>query len=175
MNIFTTLARWHDRLTQLGYYLACLALAIIFGAYIVEVFGRYFFNAPQWWASEAVSYSLCAGTFLMMPYVTWKKGHVAVSLIFDILPRSAVAPAVWLTYLMGAVACGFATWISADETLRQWLNDIHIMAVKPVPKYLVSIFIPFGFASSTIHFLRLLDYRAIDPDAASTAGGFGEG
>ena len=174
MKCFTRLAHWHDEVTQLGYYLACLALAIILGAYLTEVFGRYFFNAPQWWASEAVSYSLCAGTFLMMPYVTWKKGHVAVSLIFEILPRSAVPPAIWLTYLMGTAACGFATWISAEETLRQWLNDVHIMAVKPVPKYLVSVFIPFGFASSTIHFLRLLDWRAINPDTAG-AGGFGEG
>ena len=60
------------------------------------------------------------------------------------------------------------------ETLRQWINDVHIMAVKPVPKYLVSVFIPFGFASSTLHFMRLLDWRAIDPDTAGALGGFGE-
>jgi hypothetical protein len=47
------------------------------------------------------------------------------------------------------------------------------MAVKPVPKYLISIFIPFGFASSTLHFIRLLEFKAIDPDNLS-AGGFGE-
>ena len=175
MKIFTTLARWHDWLTQFGYYLGCLALAIIFGAYIIEVFGRYFFNAPQWWASEAVSYSLCAGIFLMMPYVTWKKGHVAVALVFDILPKPAVRWAVWITYLMGFLACGFATWITFDETVRQWVNDVHIMAVKPVPKYLISVVIPFGFASSTLHFLRLLDWRSIDPDTAGALGGFGEG
>ncbi len=174
MKCFTTLGRWHDGLTQFGYYLGCLALAIIFGAYIIEVFARYFFNAPQWWASEAVSYSLCAGTFLMMPYVTWKKGHVAVALIFDILPRGGVRPAVWLTYIMGFAVCAFATWITFDETHRQWVNDVHLMAVKPVPKYLISMFIPFGFASSTLHFMRMLDWRNIDPDTASSAGGLGE-
>ena len=100
---------------------------------------------------------------------------MAVSLIFDVLPRPAVRPAVWITYLMGFVACGFATWITFDETLRQWINDVHIMAVKPVPKYLISVFIPFGFASSTLHFLRLLDWRAIDPDNTGALGGFGEG
>lgn len=172
--MIAVLCRFHDWLTRLGYHLACFALAVIVGAYSIEVFARYFFNAPQWWASEAVAYSLCAGTFLMMPYVTWKKGHVAVALIFDLLPRSAVRPAVWLTYLLGLLACGGAAWISADETLRQWINDVHIMAVRPVPKYLISVFIPFGFVSSTIHFLRLLDYRTIDPDRIGPTGGFAE-
>ena len=80
--------------------------------------------------------------FLMMPYVTWKKGHVAVALIFDILPKPAVRPAVWFTYLLGTLACALATWITGGETLRQWVNDVHIMAVEPVPKYLISWVIP---------------------------------
>jgi TRAP-type C4-dicarboxylate transport system permease small subunit len=52
VEVFT---RAHDALTEFGYYFGCLALAVIFSSYIIEVFGRYFFNAPQWWASEAVS------------------------------------------------------------------------------------------------------------------------
>ena len=173
MGCYRTLIRWHDQLTVVGYYLGCAALAIIFGAYIIEVFGRYFFNAPQWWASEAVSYSLCAGTFLMMPYVTWKKGHVAVALIFDMLPENGARVALWLTYLLGTLACGFAAWITMEETIRQYVNNVHLMAVKPVPKYLVSVFIPFGFASSTLHFLRLLEFKAIDPN--NSGSGFSEG
>ncbi|MBB42375.1 MAG: hypothetical protein CMM44_01275 [Rhodospirillaceae bacterium] len=170
MNYFFNL---HDKITQAGYYLACLALASIFGAYIIEVFLRYFFNAPQWWASEAVSYSLCIGTFLMMPYVTWKKGHVAVAIIFEILPLVAVKPVIWLTYLLGFLTCALSAWFCFDESWRQWTNDVNIMAVKPVPKYLISIFIPFGFVSSTIHFMRFMNYNNIDIKSASTTGGFG--
>tara|TARA_Y100001936_G_C16078297_1_gene675705 strand:- start:1235 stop:1756 length:522 start_codon:yes stop_codon:yes gene_type:complete len=173
MSFYRTIIRWHDQLTVVGYYLACAALAIIFGAYVIEVFARYFFNAPQWWASEAVSYSLCAGTFLMMPYVTWKKGHVAVALIFDMLPRNGAKVALWLTYLLGTLACGFAAWITMEETIRQYVNNVHLMAVKPVPKYIVSVFIPFGFASSTLHFMRLMDFKTIDPD--NIGSGFSEG
>ena len=165
------LARFHDWLTQVGYYAACLALAVMLGAYTIEVFGRYFFNAPQWWASEGVSYSLCIGSFLMMPYVTWKRGHVAVTLIHEVLPRPAVKWVALLTALMSVVACGLATWVTAGETLRQWVQDVHIMAVEPVPKYLISVFIPFGFASSTLHFLRHLDWR--QSDVAAPAGQIG--
>lgn len=165
------LERGHDWLTVAGYYLACMALSGIFGAYIIEVFARYFFNSPQWWASEAVSYCLCACTFLMMPYVTWKKGHVAVALIFDLLPSNASRIAIWLTYLMGMMFCGLATWITMEETARQYINNIDLMAVKPVPKYLISVFIPFGFASSTLHFLRLLDFKSIDPGISAKTSG----
>ncbi len=171
MNLYRTFERSHDWLTVAGYYLACIALSIIFGAYIIEVFGRYFFNAPQWWASEAVSYSLCACTFLMMPYVTWKKGHVAVALIFDLLPTKGSRIAMWFTYLLGFIFCGFATWISLEETVRQYVNNIDLMAVKPVPKYLISIYIPFGFASSTLHFMRFLDFKSIDPDGSAKITG----
>ena len=76
---------------------------------------------------------------------------------------------MWLTYLMGFIFCGFATWISLEETVRQYVNNIDLMAVKPVPKYLISIFIPFGFASSTLHFMRLLDFKSIDPDGSAKA------
>ncbi len=162
------LARAHDGLTQVGYYASCLALAIMLGAYSIEVFARYFFNAPQWWASEAVSYSLCIGAFLMMPYVTWKHGHVAVTLIHDVLPKPAIGVVKGLTALMSFIVCALATWITFGETHRQFIEDVHIMAVEPVPKYLISVFIPYGFASSTLYFLRQLDGRG---GLAGPAGG----
>lgn len=170
MSVLTLLGRLHDDLTKAGYHAACLALIIMFGAYTVEVFGRYLFNAPQWWASEAVSYSLCIGAFLMMPYVTMQRGHVAVGLIFNVLPKRAVVPMLRFTVAMGVIACALAAWITLDETVRQFSENVHIMAVKPVPKYLISIFIPFGLISSAIHFLRMLFARDLDPGQTAGAG-----
>ena len=167
--MLTPLTRFHDWLTGIGHHLACLAIAVMLGSYTIEVFARYFLNWPQWWAAEAVSYSLCIGTFLMLPYVTWKKGHVAVTLIFDILPKPVAKAVLWFTVVMSVVACGLATWITFGESWRQYVEDIQMIAVKPVPKYLVSMFIPFGFASSTLHLIRHLDWRALNP-AGPTGG-----
>ncbi len=161
--MLTSLAQFHDRLTEFGYHLACLAIAIMLGSYSIEVFARYLLNWPQWWAAEAVSYSLCIGTFLMLPYVTWKKGHVAVTLIFGLIPKPVAKVVLWLTVVMSVAACGMATWITFDESWRQYVDDIQMIAVKPVPKYLISMFIPFGFASSTLHFIRHLDWNTLDP------------
>lgn len=157
----STLGRAHDKLTDIGFQLSKLALGIIVFAYCFEVGARYLFNAPQWWADEAVSYSLCIGCFLMMPYVTRDKGHVAVTLIVDTMKAANARRLYWFIYLLGFLACAAATWFSLDENIRQIDQDVYLMKVKPVPKYLISIWITYGFGSSTLYFLRMLDYRKI--------------
>ena len=152
----------HDRLTDVSFQLGKLCLAIILFSYCFEVAARYFFNAPTWWADEAVSYSLCIGCFLVMPAVTRDKGHVAVTFLVDMLSPSKGKPAYWVIYLLCFLACAFGFWINLDENVRQIVKDVHLMKVKPIPKYWISIFITYGFGMSALHFLRMLDYRTIE-------------
>lgn len=163
------LARAHDGLTDVSFQFAKLCLGIIVFAYCYEVGARYFFNAPTWWADEAVSYSLCIGCFTMMPYVTREKGHVAVTLIVDLMSPRRARPVYWFIYLLGFLACAAAAWISLDENIRQVVKDVNLMKVKPVPKYWISTWITYGFVSSALYYLRMLDYRKIG------AGGGTEG
>ena len=161
------LARVHDGLTDVSFQFSKLCLGIIVFAYCFEVAARYLFNAPTWWADEAVSYSLCIGCFTMMPHVTREKGHVAVTLIVDMLPPARARPIYWFIYLLGFLACAFAAWISLDENIRQIVKDVYLMKVKPVPKYWISVWITYGFASSALYFLRMLDYRKIAAGAGT--------
>lgn len=155
------LGRAHDGLTLLGFHLSRVCLAIIVFAYCYEVFSRYFFAAPTWWSDEAVSYSLSIGCFLMMPYVTREKGHVAVTVLLDLLSPERRRMFDAFIYFVGFLACAAATWISLDENIRQVVKDVHLMKVKPIPKYWISVWITYGFASSAIYFLRLLDPRGV--------------
>lgn len=47
-----------------------------------------------------------------------------------------------------------ATWISANETLRQFNQGITTISAYPIPKWWVSIFIPYGMLSAALYFLR---------------------
>jgi len=154
-------ARAHDGLTDVSFQFAKLCLAIIVFAYCYEVAARYLFNAPTWWADEAVSYSLCIGVFTMMPHVTREKGHVAVTLIVDLMSPRNARPVYWLIYLLGFLACVAAAWISLDENIRQVVKEVNLMKVKPLPKVWISGWITYGFASSALYYLRQLDYREI--------------
>lgn len=156
-----TLMRVHDGLTRLGFHLSKLCLGIIVFAYCYEVFARYFFGAPTWWSSEAVQYSLCIGCFLMMPYVTKEKGHVAVTVLLEMLEARKARIVYWLIYLVAFLVCAAATWISFDENIRQIVKDVHLMKVKPIPKIYISAWITYGFASSALYFLRMLDPRTL--------------
>ena len=160
-EVLSALARFHDGLTRLGYHLSKICLGIIVFAYCYEVFARYFFSAPTWWSSEAVQYSLCIGCFLMMPYVTKEKGHVAVTVILEMIADDRSRILYWLINLVAFLVCLAATWISLDENIRQVVKDIHLMKVEPVPKIYISAWITYGFASSAIYFLRTLDPRAL--------------
>ena len=165
----SALARVHDGLTRAGFHLSKLCLGIIVFAYCYEVFARYFFGAPTWWSSEAVQYSLCIGCFLMMPYVTKEKGHVAVTVLLEMVDARKARIVHWLIYLAAFLVCVAATWISLDENIRQVAKDVHLMKVKPIPKIYISAWITYGFASSALYFLRMLDPRA--PGAEKPAAG----
>lgn len=167
MNV---LLRAHDKLTDYCFVVSQLCLGIIVFAYCFEVAARYIFNAPQWWADEAVSYSLCIGCFLMMPHVTRTKGHVAVTLIVDTMRGDGARMLYWFIYFLGFLACAVGAWIGLDETIRQYVQDVHLMKVKPVPKFLISMWIPFGFASSALYFLRMLDYSKIAAEGGADTG-----
>ena len=151
-----------DGLTDLGYHLSKICLAIIVFSYCYEVAARYFFNDPTWWADEAVSYSLCIGCFLMMPYVTREKGHVAVTFLVEMLSPAKAKPVYWFIYLLCFAACLLGFWINLDENIRQIVKDVHLMKVKPIPKYWISCFITYGFGMSALQFLRMLDYRKLE-------------
>ena len=64
-----------------------------------------------------------------------------------------------LRYLIGALAvaaCLAATWITGTETWRQYAQGVWTLSALPIPKWWVSILIPYGMLSSALHFLRQL-------------------
>ncbi|MGE0747687.1 MAG: TRAP transporter small permease [Rhodospirillales bacterium] len=158
-KLLDNLAGLHDAVTMATFQLSRVCLGIVLFSYCFEVVARYFFNAPQWWADEAVSYGLCIGAFTMLPYVTKEKGHVAVTLIVERLSPGPARVWTWMIYLVGFLTCALATWICLDETVRQIVDDVYLMKVRPLPKWWISIFLVYGFGSSALYFLRLLSPR----------------
>ena len=63
----------------------------------------------------------------------------------------------------GAAACLLATWITANATIEQISLGIETISAYPVPKWCVSIFIPYGMLSAGLYFLR--DLIAGEPAA----------
>jgi TRAP-type C4-dicarboxylate transport system permease small subunit len=155
------LLRAHDTITTIGFEISKLCLVVIVFSFSYEVVARYFFGAPVWWANEVVSYALCIGVFLAMPEVTRRNGHVAVTVIPEILPLKYRAILMACIQAVGFLACIAIAWMSLNQNVSQYLRDAMIIAaVRPIPKVYISVWITFGFVSSAIYFLRNLDLRA---------------
>lgn len=143
-------------MTQATFVLAIVCLAVIILAFCFEVVSRYAFNAPTSWALAVTSYLLCLMIFAALPEMTRTSSHVAITMVLERLPRAAVVHARRLINALGIIACGLATWITADEAFVHYVRDIWTIQSWPIPKWLISGFIPYGFASAGLYFLRLL-------------------
>ena len=144
----------HDRLTQFAAALAGIGLICIVASYTYEVITRYFFNAPTAWVSDFVSYGLCASVFLALPKVTKDKGHVAVTILVDIMPAKITDIVHSCISLVGFACLGFAAYVSLQENIRQYTKNIETLAIVPVPQWWISSFITFGLALSALYSLR---------------------
>jgi TRAP-type C4-dicarboxylate transport system permease small subunit len=148
------LARAHDGLTRLGFTLAKLCIAGIVVSYSYETIARYFFSAPTWGSNEVVGYALCIGTFLAMPEVTRRGGHIAITFVLELLgPRAGRILGI-ATAVTSGVVCLLVAWMSYGENVRQIANEVMLVRVEPIPKVWISAWITYGFLSSGAHFLR---------------------
>ncbi len=156
IRIARRLCDLHDRLTVAGFAIAAAFVGALAAAFCYEVAARYFFSAPTAWTYDVGCYLLAAVIFLAMPEMTRRGAHIHVSLIFDYLsPRGTRA----LRRLVGALAiaaCLTAAWFTGSETWRQFSEGVWTLSALPIPKWWVSILIPYGMLSSALHFLRQL-------------------
>jgi TRAP-type C4-dicarboxylate transport system permease small subunit len=148
------LARIHDAVTEIGFRLALLVLAVIVVCYSYEVVARYLFSAPTTWASPFVSYGLCASIFLTMPELTRRSAHISLNLIDGMLHPNSARILHRIIRLGAALTCFMAAWITFEATWSDYDFGILTNTYFQVPKWWVSTFIPYGMASSGLYFLR---------------------
>ena len=156
------LVRWgriaHDYLTDLSYVLAAVAITLMGAIYSMEVVLRYFFNTPTRWSTETVANLMLMMLFLSLPHATRSMNHIAVTLVVDLFPRQA-AMVDRVLNTIGMVLCGLVAYVSFGENVRQYVNMIETSGNIPIPKWWLSIWITYGFASMAIWYLRMIFER----------------
>lgn len=148
------LADLHDAITSASFAGAAAVLGAIAFSFCYEVTARYAFDAPTSWANAFVSYLLCAAIFLAVPELTRRRTHVAINLLVDRLSPGSALLLNRVIRASSTAACLLATWISGNATFDQFALGIDTISTYPIPKWWVSIFIPYGMLSSGLYFLR---------------------
>ena len=148
------LANLHDGLSKLSFAAAMFALSVIAASFCYEVAARYFFNAPTIWANPFASYALCASIFLAMPELTRTSSHIALNFLEDVVAPAQARRLRSGLQILSAGACGLAAWITAEAAWNDYAVGIVTNTYYPIPKWWLSAVIPYGMASSAVHFLR---------------------
>ncbi|WPZ23959.1 TRAP transporter small permease (plasmid) [Sulfitobacter faviae] len=143
-----------DALTWVGFLSGTTALGAIVLIYAYEVISRYMFGAPTMWASDFVSFLLLISVFATAPWLTREGGHVAVTILPDMVPalRKAI---LRVGFLVAAGVCLWATWICAGENFYLFQRGTSTLTTIRIPKWILSTFITYGLLNSGLYFIRL--------------------
>ncbi|MEQ8488267.1 MAG: TRAP transporter small permease [Marinovum algicola] len=153
-----------DSLSKLGFVLGSTALGLIVAIYAFEVMSRYVFGAPTLWASDFVSFLLLISVFATAPWLTREGGHVAVTIVPDLLPR-------WRELLLrggffiAAAVCLWAGWICLGENIHLYNRGTSTLTTIRIPKWILSAFITYGLVNSGLYFLRL-GFGRLEPEVS---------
>ena len=148
-------ARYLDTVTRLSFHVSATALAAMLLLVVNEVGMRYFFNAPTTWSMDVNQWLFALATMMALPEITRVNGNVAITILIERMPEQRRRLAMRLILLVSFVACLVACYIAGSETLRQFKYNIMTTWVHPIPKWWISLCIPFGFLLSALQFLRL--------------------
>lgn len=147
------LCKAHDAITDLGYLLSSLSLALMLTIYCTEVIVRYLIGVANPWANDMFANFMVISVFAMLPHLTRNSYHISLTLLVELLPNSERTLDRFIT-IAGVLICGLVTWMSYQENVRQVAMGVRTMQNHPLPVIWWSIFITYGFGSSAIYFLR---------------------
>ena len=169
----TTLSRLlalHDGVSRIAWYTASGALGLVVAIFSYEVISRYMLSAPTRWASDVVSFLLLATVFLAAPWLARTQGHVAVTILPDLLPPGAQRALVAAGYLIGAGVCFWAAWICVTETmLLQQRNTMTLTSFR-IPKWWLLVVMTYGLLDCGLQFIRAASARLAGSDRRVSAG-----
>jgi TRAP-type C4-dicarboxylate transport system permease small subunit len=155
-SLATRLAAAHDAVTKFGCVVAGVLLVVIVLSYCYEVVARYFFSSPTTWATAVVSFLLCYIVFLVIPELSRQRSHIYISIVLDVLPKRVSRILLLFGYAIAAGACLLAAYFCFDATMAQYTRNIMTVSEWSVPKWAISVVIPYGFLSTSIYYIRHL-------------------
>ena len=161
----------HDAVSRAAWYGAAIALGLVVAIFTYEVISRYLLAAPTRWASDVVAFLLLATVFLAAPWLARTQGHVAVTILPDLLPPGAQRAVIAAGYLVGAAVCFWAAWMCVTETVLLQGRGTMTLTSFRIPKWWLMVVMSYGLADCGLQFIRAAAARLADGRAGVPSGG----
>ncbi|MDX5376044.1 MAG: TRAP transporter small permease [Halomonas sp.] len=124
MPLVAGYVRWMDRLSRSAAYLAAVMFIAGVAAICHMVFVRYVLGMSTSWQTEFTIFSVTGAMLLGSPYVLMTGGHVAITLLPDLVGGIGQRIMQWIASLFGLAFCAaltYGSWVYGAEAWHgQW-------------------------------------------------------
>lgn len=139
-------------------WLLAIAARLLIGALVLlvvaDVAVRNSGLRPLAWAVNTSEFLLLYITFLSMPWLVRKKGHVFVEFLRIALPRQAKQVLSRVVYLACMVLCLYIGWVALNSMLLAIERGTYEMRTFDIPKWVVFAPMVLAFGLSALEWLR---------------------
>ena len=152
------LGRIGQRFDQLLIGISGCSLFLMMLTVTADVVLRYFLNSPLIWAHDLVSLYLLGFTIFLGLNAAMRHGdHIAVDLVFNLLPGRSRAVASLIIYLVASAVFAVFFWVTLNATWVSFIRDEQISGLIAWSIWPSNLPAPIGFAAV----LMTCFYRAL--------------
>lgn len=141
--------------------IGCVALFAMMCLTVVDVAGRYLFNAPILGAFEMTEFMVLVMVFSFLGYAQAQKAHVTVDIFFDRFPEGLKHGLSIVSYLICLIISAIIFWMAVGKGIETFHSGEKPLNL-PVPDYPFVFFLALGALVMCVEFLRDL-IRKLSP------------
>lgn len=162
-SVLDRLERWIDRGALGLAMVAGLAILAMMALTCVDVFLRYFLNAPIEGTFDLTQMLMVVIVFFALAYCGWTGGHVVVDLLREVLPKTLLVPLAVMVNIAGAAVMLAIAWQSL-LTAQTYMETGETPMTLLIPKYPFILVVSFG----ALTYAAVLLFKSLRPDERAT-------
>lgn len=135
-------------LLNLDAIITCVTLSLCTILVNANIFSRYLFNTPIYWAEEVATSLFIWTVFVGSAYAYRNHSHLGVDILVKMLPGKAKKVTQFIVSIIEIAVLAMLTYVSAQYVKNSWnrVTDVLMM-----PRWYFSIAVPIGFGWSLLY------------------------
>lgn len=134
--------------TNLDAIITCVTLSLCTILVNANIFSRYVFNQPIYWAEEVATSLFIWTVFIGSAYAYRNHSHLGVDILVKALPGKAKKATQIVISIIEMAVLAMLTYVSAQYVINSWTRTTDVLRM---PRWYFSIAVPLGFGWSLLY------------------------